>query len=70
MNLFLRRLPAIVLVMFALAAQAQGESDQNPKRNRPNYRREGTNWQRQTPPDSSTIRYRVFLIGDVGKPAS
>ncbi len=70
MTSFLRRLPAFALLFLALAAQAQGESDQNPKRNRPNYRRQGTAWQTQTPPDSTKIRYRVFLIGDVGKPAS
>ncbi|MDO7854663.1 metallophosphoesterase [Hymenobacter convexus] len=45
-----------------------GESDQNPHRSRPNYRKTGVNWERNTPPDSSRIRYRVFLIGDVGNP--
>ncbi|GAA4367166.1 metallophosphoesterase [Hymenobacter saemangeumensis] len=48
---------------------AQGESDQNPHYSRPNYRREATGWQAKTPPDSTRIRYSVFLIGDVGKPA-
>jgi hypothetical protein len=45
-----------------------GESDQNPHVSRPNYRKTGVNWERNTPPDSSRIRYRVFLIGDVGNP--
>lgn len=46
----------------------RGESDQNPHVSRPNYRKSGVNWQRNTPPDSAGIRYRVFLIGDVGNP--
>lgn len=45
-----------------------GESDQNPHISRPNYRRAGVSWQKNIPPDSSRIRYRVFLIGDVGNP--
>ena len=45
-----------------------GESDQNPHVSRPNYRAGGVNWQRNVPPDSTRIRYRVFLIGDVGNP--
>ena len=36
---------------------------------RPNYHHGGENWKSKTPPDSSHIRYTVFLIGDVGKPA-
>ena len=45
-----------------------GESDQNPHVSRPNYRKAGVSWQKNIPPDSSRIRYRVFLIGDVGNP--
>ncbi len=45
-----------------------GESDQNPHISRPNYRKAGVNWQKNIPPDSTRIRYRVFLIGDVGNP--
>ena len=45
-----------------------GESDQNPRNARPNYRKAGVDWQRNLPPDSANIRYRVFLIGDVGNP--
>ena len=47
---------------------SRGESDQNPHISRPNYRRAGIGWEKNTPPDSSHIRYRVFLIGDVGNP--
>ncbi|OWP65179.1 hypothetical protein CDA63_01390 [Hymenobacter amundsenii] len=36
---------------------------------RPNYRGAGVDWKSKTPPDSSRVRYSVFLIGDVGKPA-
>jgi len=53
----------------SLSALAQGESYQNPHVSRPNYRRGGVGWQSKLPPDSSRIRYSVFLIGDVGKPA-
>ncbi|WP_245326207.1 metallophosphoesterase [Hymenobacter wooponensis] len=42
--------------------------DQTAHPTRPNYRNGGENWEAKTPPDSSTIRYTVFLIGDVGKP--
>ncbi|MCC2547297.1 metallophosphoesterase [Hymenobacter sp. BT175] len=37
---------------------------------RPNYRHGGENWETKTPPDSSHLRYTVFLIGDVGKPVT
>ena len=64
---------ALVLLCTVLALPlrtlAQGESDQNPKNSRPNYRRGGLGWETKLPPDSSRIRYSVFLIGDVGKPA-
>ena len=53
---------------FPLCTLAQGESSQNPHVSRPNYRRGGTDWESKTPPDSTRIRYSVFLIGDVGKP--
>ena len=48
--------------------EAQGKKTQNAHPTRPTYRREATNWQAQTPPDSSRLRYSVFLIGDVGRP--
>ena len=48
---------------------AQGESYQTPRLSRPNYRRGGIGWEAKRPPDSTRIRYSVFLIGDVGKPA-
>ena len=41
---------------------------QTPHPVRPNYNHGGENWESKTPPDSSHIRYTVFLIGDVGKP--
>ncbi|MBJ6111863.1 metallophosphoesterase [Hymenobacter sp. BT523] len=56
------------LLAFHSRALAQGESSQNPHVSRPNYRRGGLDWQSKTPPDSTRIRYTVFLIGDVGKP--
>ncbi|QDA60541.1 metallophosphoesterase [Hymenobacter jejuensis] len=51
----------------APSAWAQ-KSAQTPHPTRPNYRRGGEKWESKTPPDSSHIRYSVFLIGDVGKP--
>ncbi|WP_257883265.1 metallophosphoesterase [Hymenobacter sp. DG01] len=44
------------------------QKTQTPHPERPNYRKGGLNWESKTPPDSSRIRYSVFLIGDVGKP--
>lgn len=41
---------------------------QSPHSTRPNYHHGGENWEAKTPPDSSHVRYSVFLIGDVGKP--
>ncbi|HEX8326039.1 MAG TPA: metallophosphoesterase [Hymenobacter sp.] len=73
MSLFFRFRPALSLLCAVLAfpfstlAQS-GESDQNPHNSRPNYRRAGVGWESKLPPDSSRIRYSVFLIGDVGKP--
>jgi len=52
----------------APAALAQ-QKTQTAHPTRPNYRKGGVNWESKTPPDSSRIRYSVFLIGDVGKPA-
>jgi len=45
-----------------------GESDFNPINPKPNYRRSAVGWEKSLPPDSSRIRYSVFLIGDVGNP--
>ena len=57
-----------VALAFPFRAFAQGESSQNPHRSRPNYRRGGLGWEKKLPPDSTRIRYTVFLIGDVGNP--
>ena len=48
---------------------AQAQDTQTPHPERPNYRGTGLKWEERTPPDSSQLRYTVFLIGDVGKPA-
>ncbi len=56
------------VLAFPLSALAQGESSDNPANSKPNYRRGGLGWEKKLPPDSSRIRYTVFLIGDVGKP--
>ena len=72
MPLFFRFTSALLLLGAGLAsspcALAQGESSQNPHTSRPNYRRGGLGWEAKRPPDSTRIRYSVFLIGDVGKP--
>ncbi|MGY2131157.1 metallophosphoesterase [Hymenobacter sp. HD11105] len=47
---------------------AVAQNPQTPRPERPNYNHGGENWQSKTPPDSSTLRYSVFLIGDVGAP--
>ncbi|OUJ75785.1 metallophosphoesterase [Hymenobacter crusticola] len=49
------------------SAYAQKKT-QTPHTVRPNYHHGGENWQSKTPPDSTHIRYTIFLIGDVGKP--
>jgi hypothetical protein len=36
--------------------------------NKPFYSREAANWKTVMPPDTSQIKYTVFLIGDVGAP--
>ncbi|MBD2768544.1 metallophosphoesterase [Hymenobacter sp. BT664] len=72
MPLFFRFRPALLLfcavLAFPLRTLAQGESSQNPHVSRPNYRRGGLGWESKLPPDSTRIRYTVFLIGDVGNP--
>ena len=57
------------VLLFPFSSFAQSESSQNPRLSRPNYRRGGLGWEAKRPPDSTRIRYSVFLIGDVGKPA-
>ena len=64
-----------LLASLPFAAHAQleelgeaGESDFNPVNPKPNYRQKAVGWQKNVPPDSSRIRYSVFLIGDVGNP--
>lgn len=61
--------------LLPLAAQAQleqlgeaGESEYNPLKPKPNYRRTALGWEKNLPPDSAGLRYSVFLIGDVGSP--
>ncbi len=56
------------VLAFPLGALAQGKSSQTARPLRPNYRRGGIGWETKRPPDSTRIRYSVFLIGDVGKP--
>ncbi|MDB5234730.1 MAG: hypothetical protein JWR44_1723 [Hymenobacter sp.] len=56
------------VLAFPVSTFAQGESSQNPHNSRPNYRRGGLGWESKRPPDSTRIRYTVFLIGDVGNP--
>ena len=69
---FFRLFSALLLIgavpAFSPRALAQGESSQNPHVSRPNYRRGGLGWETKRPPDSTRIRYSVFLIGDVGSP--
>ncbi|WP_071889753.1 metallophosphoesterase [Hymenobacter sp. PAMC 26628] len=45
-----------------------GESPNNPLHPKPNYRRGAVGWEKTTPPDTTHLRYSVFLIGDVGNP--
>ena len=70
MNLLLRarRGGLFLLLLFPHLLLAQGKSDQTPRPARANYRFGAENWEKATPPDSSRLRYSVFLIGDVGKP--
>ncbi|WP_345126280.1 metallophosphoesterase [Hymenobacter antarcticus] len=73
MSLLFSFRPALLLLgavlSFSISSFAQGESSENPRNSRPNYRRGGLGWEAKRPPDSTRIRYSVFLIGDVGKPA-
>ena len=76
MTLFFRLICCLgLLATLPLTAAAQleelgeaGESDFNPVNPKPNYRRSAVGWEKSLPPDSSRIRYSVFLIGDVGNP--
>lgn len=68
-------LSLLATLPFAAHAQLEelgeaGESDFNPVNPKPNYRGKALGWQKSLPPDSSRIRYSVFLIGDVGSPIS
>ncbi|RSK37701.1 hypothetical protein EI290_00920 [Hymenobacter metallilatus] len=58
----------LALVGAAAPAALAQQKNQTPHPTRPNYRKSGLGWESKTPPDSSRIRYSVFLIGDVGKP--
>ena len=77
MTLFIRlALFCSLLAALPFAAHAQleelgeaGESDFNPPAGyKPNYRGKALGWEKNLPPDSSRLRYSVFLIGDVGNP--
>ncbi|WP_241738086.1 metallophosphoesterase [Hymenobacter polaris] len=65
-----------LLASLPLIAHAQleelgeaGESEFNPPASyKPNYRGKARGWEKNLPPDSTRIRYSVFLIGDVGSP--
>ena len=78
MMLLLRLLFCLsLLAALPLTAAAQleelgeaGESDFNPLNPKPNYRGPALGWEKNLPPDSSRLRYSVFLIGDVGSPIS
>ncbi|MCR5888258.1 metallophosphoesterase [Hymenobacter sp. J193] len=59
----------LALLLAGSAAPAWAQKTQTPHPTRPNYRGVAKNWEQQTPPDTSRIRYSVFLIGDVGAPA-
>ncbi|MBG8555227.1 metallophosphoesterase [Hymenobacter guriensis] len=59
----------LALLLAGSAAPAWAQKTQTPHPTRPNYRGVGKNWEQQIPPDTSRIRYSVFLIGDVGAPA-
>ncbi|TYZ12756.1 hypothetical protein FY528_04770 [Hymenobacter lutimineralis] len=59
----------MALLLVGSASSAWAQKTQTPHPTRPNYRGAGKNWEQQTPPDTSRIRYSVFLIGDVGAPA-
>jgi len=70
-----RYLPLFLLTLLTRPALAQleqlgeaGESEFNPLKSRPNYRRTAVGWEKNAPPDSAQRRYSVFLIGDVGSP--
>ncbi|UYZ62678.1 metallophosphoesterase [Hymenobacter weizhouensis] len=52
----------------ALPGALAQQKTQTPHPERPNYRNGGENWTQRPAPDSSRIRYSIFLIGDVGKP--
>ena len=57
------------LVLAACSAPAWAQQPtQTSHSTRPNYNHGSEKWQANTPPDSTRIRYSVFLIGDVGKP--
>jgi hypothetical protein len=74
MPLLFRLRPALLLLCaaFALpyASLGQHAASQSAHPTRPNYRRGGENWEAKTPPDSTHLRYSVFLIGDVGNPVT
>ncbi|SHL59388.1 metallophosphoesterase [Hymenobacter psychrotolerans] len=57
------------LLLTACMAPAWAQKPtQTPHTSRPNYNHGSENWESRTPPDSTRLRYTVFLIGDVGKP--
>jgi len=63
------RFAAALSLLLAFGAPAPAQSPtQSAHPTRPNYRHGGERWQSQIPPDSTHLRYSVFLIGDVGNP--
>lgn len=70
MNRYYLLLALLALLGDAFPVVAQTKvTTQTAHPERPNYRGAGVNWESKTPPDTSHIRYSMFLIGDVGKPA-
>ncbi|UOQ72755.1 metallophosphoesterase [Hymenobacter cellulosilyticus] len=57
-----------LLLLCGSLTTALAQKTQTAHPERPNYNHGGENWESKTPPDSSHIRYSIFLIGDVGKP--
>ncbi|TGE21681.1 hypothetical protein E5K00_15525 [Hymenobacter aquaticus] len=58
------------LLALSSMTTAFAQKSQTPHPTRPNYNHGAENWESKTPPDSSRIRYSIFLIGDVGKPVA
>ncbi|MDO7874504.1 metallophosphoesterase [Hymenobacter sp. ASUV-10] len=72
MSFLYRFRTALLLLSAAYAVPfsvlAQKKASQTSHLTRPNYRHGGETWQAKAAPDSTRLRYSVFLIGDVGNP--